>query len=72
MHHPIQCAQLDVSSKYDHDGSRAWDTRHDFLNRYADDEVLVLGTHFAAPTAGRIISHSDSWQFQVDGTGPRA
>ena len=72
MHHPIQCALPDVSSKYDHDVSRARDTRHDFLNRYADDEVLVLGTHFAAPTAGRIVSHGDSWQFQVDGTGPRA
>ena len=66
MHHPIQCALPDVSSNFDHDVARARGTRRDFLKRYADGEILVLGTHFAAPTAGHIVSHGNSWQFQVD------
>ena len=66
IHHPIQCALPHVSSNFDHDVVRARDTRHAFLKRYADGEVLVLGTHFAGPTAGRVVSHGDSWLFQVD------
>ncbi|MDP6346398.1 MAG: MBL fold metallo-hydrolase [Alphaproteobacteria bacterium] len=66
MHHPIQCALPGVASKFDHDVGRAQTTRRDFLGRYADDEVLVFGTHFAAPTAGRVVSHGDTWRFQVD------
>ncbi len=69
MHHPIQCAMPGVASKFDHDIARARATRMDFLRRYADEEVLVFGTHFAAPTAGRVISHGDGWRFQVAAAG---
>jgi len=65
MHHPIQCGLPHVASKFDHDVARARNTRIDFLRRYADDEVLIFGTHFAAPTAGRVVSHGDSWRFLV-------
>ena len=64
MHHPIQCAMPHAASKFDHDVARARNTRVDYLRRYADDEVL--GTHFAAPTAGRVVSHGDSWRFLVE------
>ena len=50
MHHPIQCALPEVSSKFDHDVARALETRRQFLERYGDRDVLVFGTHFAAPT----------------------
>ncbi len=69
MHHPIQCALPGVASKFDHDVAAAKATRIDFLKRYCDDDVLVLGTHFAAPTAGRLVSHGESWRFHVGGTG---
>ena len=65
MHHPIQCALPDVASKFDHNIDRACETRKDFMKRYADGDVLVFGTHFAAPTAGHFVSYGDSWRFQV-------
>ena len=66
MHHPIQCALPHVASKFDHDVARARATRIDFLRRYGDSDVLVFGTHFAAPTVGQVVSHGDAWRFQVD------
>jgi len=69
MHHPIQIGLPHVASKFDHDVDRARNTRQDFLQRYGDDEVLVFGTHFAAPTAGWVVSHGDGWRFVVDKSG---
>ena len=66
MHHPIQIGLPHVASKFDHDVDLARNTRRDFLQRYGDDEVLVFGTHFAAPTAGWVVSHGDGWRFVVD------
>ena len=66
MHHPIQCAMPHVASRFDHDIARARATREDFLGRYADGPVTVFGTHFAPPTAGRVISHGGKWRFSVD------
>jgi len=39
--------------------------RHEFLNRFSDGATLVLGTHFATPTAGRIVRDGDSYRFEV-------
>ncbi len=66
MHHPIQCAMPHIASKFDHDVARARATRLDFLRRHADGEVLVFGTHFAAPSMGRVVSHGEAWRFAVD------
>ena len=65
MHHPIQCALPHVASKFDHDVARAQSTRRDFLGRYADGETLVLGTHFAGPTAGHLVAHGEGWHLKV-------
>jgi glyoxylase-like metal-dependent hydrolase (beta-lactamase superfamily II) len=69
MHHPIQISMPHVASKFDHDTARALDTRADFLRRYADSGVLVIGTHFETPTAGHVVSHGETWQLSVDGAG---
>ena len=65
MHHPIQCALPHVSSKFDHDVAGAKATRRDFLDRYGDDDVTVIGTHFAAPTGGRLVKAGDGWHLQA-------
>jgi len=65
MHHPVQCAEPGWRSNFDVDADAARRTRLDFLARYADRPVLVLGTHFAAPTAGRIVRDGDVWRFDV-------
>ena len=69
MHHPIQISMPHVASKFDHDSDRALNTRVDFLRRYADDEVMVFGTHFETPTVGWVVSHGDTWQLRVDKDG---
>ena len=65
MHHPAQCAHPEWHSSADSDGTQAERTRRDFLARYADCPVLVIGTHFAAPTAGRIVRDGDAYRFAV-------
>ncbi|WP_417518229.1 MBL fold metallo-hydrolase [Minwuia sp.] len=65
MHHPIQCAMPHVASKFDHDAQAARDTRRDFMQRHQGEDTLVLGTHFAAPTAGHFTPHGDVWRFRV-------
>ena len=65
MHHPAQCAHPDWESSADWDADTARKTRRDFLERHADTQTLVLGTHFATPTAGRIVRHGDAWRFAV-------
>jgi glyoxylase-like metal-dependent hydrolase (beta-lactamase superfamily II) len=65
MHHPIQCAMPQVTSNFDHDIARALATRADFLRQHANTPVLILGTHFSAPTAGWIVPHEETWRFRV-------
>jgi glyoxylase-like metal-dependent hydrolase (beta-lactamase superfamily II) len=65
MHHPAQCAHPDWASIADVDAARAEETRRAFLKRYAGADVLVLGTHFNTPTAGRIVGHGRTYRFAV-------
>ncbi|HWQ31924.1 MAG TPA: MBL fold metallo-hydrolase [Blastocatellia bacterium] len=65
MHHPVQCAEPDWASNYDADPAAARQTRREFLARYADGPVLVLGTHFATPSAGHIVSEGAVWRLAV-------
>jgi glyoxylase-like metal-dependent hydrolase (beta-lactamase superfamily II) len=62
MHHPLQCCEPDLRMNLDLDSALATRTRRDFLARYADRDVLVLGTHFAPPTAGRFVRVGDRWR----------
>jgi len=63
MHHPILCRYPEWDNKFDFDGPRAKKTRREFCERYADSGVLVLGTHFATPSAGRIVKAADAYRF---------
>jgi glyoxylase-like metal-dependent hydrolase (beta-lactamase superfamily II) len=66
MHHPVQCADPHVCSRFDHDAAEALATRVRFLREQADRDVLVLGTHFAWPTAGRIVVDGAGWRFAAE------
>jgi glyoxylase-like metal-dependent hydrolase (beta-lactamase superfamily II) len=69
MHHPVQTAEPDWASAFDTDPEQARKTRRAFCERYADSPVIVLGTHFHDPTAGRIVRDGDAWRLVVaDGT----
>ena len=65
MHHPIQCSEPDRLVKFDSDAQMARDTRRRFLACCAADRSLVLGTHFAHPTAGRVVAAGPVWRFEV-------
>lgn len=55
MHHPLQIAAPELATTFDYDSEWARKTRLEFLARYTDAPVLVLGTHFATPAAGHIV-----------------
>jgi glyoxylase-like metal-dependent hydrolase (beta-lactamase superfamily II) len=63
MHHPIQCRYPEWDDNFDSDGPMAKKTRRGFCERYADSGTLVFGTHFAMPSAGKIIKKDDSFRF---------
>lgn len=63
MHHPVQCCEPGIGSRFDADAEQAFATRMRFLREQADREVLVLGTHFAEPTGGRIVAEGPAWRF---------
>jgi glyoxylase-like metal-dependent hydrolase (beta-lactamase superfamily II) len=65
FHHPLGFAHPDWEDTADVDGKRAHQTRLEFMERYGDGPVLVLGTHFAAPTAGKIVSDGDRYRFEI-------
>ena len=54
MHHPCQIAHPEWAPGFDSDKAAAVATRKRVLAEVADQPILVIGTHFAAPTAGRI------------------
>jgi glyoxylase-like metal-dependent hydrolase (beta-lactamase superfamily II) len=64
MHHPIQCSEPDRPVNFDSDPELARHTRR-FLDCCARDKSLVLGTHFATPTAGHVVAAGDVWQFKT-------
>ena len=65
MHHPLQCCEPDRRSRFDADHEAARATRRRFLTEQADRDVLVLGTHFAQPTGGWVVSAGDAWELSV-------
>jgi glyoxylase-like metal-dependent hydrolase (beta-lactamase superfamily II) len=64
MHHPVQCAEPAWANRFDVDPEAARRTRRAFLERHAGKPVLVLGTHFAAPTGGRVVRDGTAFRFE--------
>ena len=65
MHHPSQMARPDWTCTADTDSAAAVATRTQFLQTHADQPVLVIGTHFAAPTAGHVRRDGNAFRFDV-------
>ncbi|MAV26876.1 MAG: MBL fold metallo-hydrolase [Flammeovirgaceae bacterium TMED32] len=60
VHHPCQMAHTEWCSTADYDRQEAIATRESLLSTYADSDTLIIGTHFATPTAGHIRRNADS------------
>jgi len=54
IHHPCQIARTEWRSSADYDGAQGVRTREALLAKYGNQPVLIIGTHFATPTAGHI------------------
>ena len=54
IHHPVQMTKTDWCSSADYDKRQGQLTRETLLEEYVDRDVLIIGTHFATPTAGYI------------------
>ena len=52
FHHPCQVARSSWSSSFDYDTDASKETRDQLLEKYSGQPTLVIGTHFATPTAG--------------------
>jgi len=65
MHHPSQIAKPEWASNFDWNQEKGRETRRSAIARWSSAGYLVIGTHFATPTAGRIVRDGDSWRFAV-------
>jgi len=65
FHHPIEIEDPDLLCNFDVDSKAAERTRKEFLSAQSDSNVLIFGTHFPSPTAGRIVKHGNSWLFDT-------
>jgi len=64
VHHPSQLAHLDWAFG-DTDPIVGVLTRARLLAEWSDQPILVIGTHFAAPTAGHVVRDGAAFRFAV-------
>jgi glyoxylase-like metal-dependent hydrolase (beta-lactamase superfamily II) len=64
-HHPVQWAEPDWKMSADTDSAQAAATRKRMRAEHADRPVLVIGTHYAAPCAGHIVSSAGGFAFRA-------
>jgi len=66
IHHPCQMARPEWWTVFDDSPDDAIATRRRMLERLADTRTLVIGTHFATPTAGRVVADRGVYRFVID------
>ncbi|MEU7046863.1 MBL fold metallo-hydrolase [Streptomyces eurythermus] len=64
VHHPVQLAHPAIGACVDIDPERSEATRRSLLGALARTGTLVLGTHFAPPTAGRVVPHEGAFRLE--------
>jgi hypothetical protein len=64
MHHPLQLAMPAHPATFDLDKPAGSKTRVEFVRRFADTPVLVIGSHFADPGSGHIESDGGAWKLR--------
>ena len=65
VHHPCQIANPDWAPDFDSDKAASTATRRAKFEEWADKRVFVIGTHFAAPTAGHLKREGKAYRFAV-------
>ncbi|KUN01154.1 MBL fold metallo-hydrolase [Streptomyces yokosukanensis] len=62
IHHPVQLAHPAIGACVDIDPGQSEASRRALLRSVAGTDTLLLGTHFAPPTAGRVVAHGDAYR----------
>ena len=65
IHHPCQMARPHWCTTADFDKKAVESTRRRMLAQLATEPTLVIGTHFAGPTAGRVVRDGEVWRFDT-------
>lgn len=65
FHHPCQIARPEWSSSADYNAEDGIVTRNSLLRKYTDEPILIIGTHFATPTAGHLKRDGDQFWLQA-------
>lgn len=65
MHHPCQIAHPEWETTADTDAAAGIQTRRSMFDRLAGTPVLIIGTHFAGATAGRLVRDGDAYRLDV-------
>ncbi len=65
IHHPCQMAHMDWAAAVDYDQKASTETRKRIFAQYADTPTLIIGTHFAGPTAGHLKREGDAYRLEV-------
>jgi glyoxylase-like metal-dependent hydrolase (beta-lactamase superfamily II) len=64
VHHPCQLAHPDWSPPFDSDPKASAVMRRGMFEDAAEQPILVIGTHFAAPTAGHVRRDGAAYRFE--------
>jgi glyoxylase-like metal-dependent hydrolase (beta-lactamase superfamily II) len=65
MHHPVQCARPEWSSRFCEDPDQSRRTRAALLDRLAETDVRLFAAHFVAPRGGHIVRAGDRFRFRA-------
>ncbi len=63
-HHPCQLAHPEWSPPFDSNPVAAAAMRRSLFEAWADKPILIIGTHFAAPTAGLVKRYGNAFRLQ--------
>jgi len=64
-HHPCQLAHPEWASTADYDKKAGEATRRRILSEMAGEPILMIGTHFAGPTAGHVVRDGEVFKLVV-------
>lgn len=64
LHHPVQIERPAWSSRFDEDPEAARITRRHLLERVTDTDTQLMGAHFAGPSALRVVSSGDGFDYR--------
>ena len=65
IHHPIQFHDPNICTPFDVDNNMALATRWRTFEQFADTPTLIIGTHFAGPSAGKLVRDGAGYRLDV-------